>query len=352
MTTETLPHPHQDLISQVQHNCDISDAQHAGNFTLCIYLLKMREYYRWMQQLEYSDNLDNDGMGQWLREKEDIWDRVIDQPFKPLSINGNEFDPFDHVSINRQLQSGTLFYHAGIGHKAVQHFVLAELLEQRLEHGISIHITGREYARDLTAPPAVSTGKSMIIRRQSLTRMCWERYQEWNWSRLQNPMGKALSFYPFEQSISVALEQMVEKELDTLIQHEIGEVQISLKHGDSWKNVMSAILGTRAELLARAIRDHYADCLTTLPFLCARNDPASLNFYFANLTALRKQLFPSALTAYQRWSEQGEISILADLAQESVDHWRKSFQSVLEIGNGSTQNASDEICLALDSAIL
>ena len=35
------------LSDTVQLNCHISDARHAGNYTLCIYLLKMREFYRW-----------------------------------------------------------------------------------------------------------------------------------------------------------------------------------------------------------------------------------------------------------------------------------------------------------------
>ncbi|MCS6786726.1 MAG: hypothetical protein NZ524_06820, partial [Thiobacillaceae bacterium] len=35
------------LINAVQRNCDISDAQYAGDLTLCTFLLKMRELYRW-----------------------------------------------------------------------------------------------------------------------------------------------------------------------------------------------------------------------------------------------------------------------------------------------------------------
>ncbi len=54
-TLSPLTDMQQELISQVQHNCDISDANHAGNYTLCIYLLKMREYYRWIHALDFSD---------------------------------------------------------------------------------------------------------------------------------------------------------------------------------------------------------------------------------------------------------------------------------------------------------
>ena len=32
------------LVNTVQKNCHISDARHAGDFTLCIFLLKMMEH--------------------------------------------------------------------------------------------------------------------------------------------------------------------------------------------------------------------------------------------------------------------------------------------------------------------
>ena len=35
------------IVSAVQKNCHISDAQFASDLTLCTFLLKMRELYRW-----------------------------------------------------------------------------------------------------------------------------------------------------------------------------------------------------------------------------------------------------------------------------------------------------------------
>ncbi len=352
MTIETLPPEHQDLVQQVQYNCDISDANHAGNFTLCIYLLKMREYYRWIQALDYADSLDSERMGQWLRDKEETWDQVVDNPFRPLHWDGQEFDPFDHAALNQKINAEALFYHAGIGQKSAQHFFISDLIDQRQHQNRHIYITGIEYARDLTAPPAISTADSIVIRRQSLQRMCWERYQEWNWSRLDNPMGKALSFYPFDTSIPDALAQMVDRELETLIQHELGELWISDQYGADWRGMMLGLLGTRAELMARAVRDHLADSLTTLPFLVAQNDPASLHFYFANLTAMRKELFPSAMRTYQRWQKDEDNKVLLDLAQESTAHWQPLLESIVAISQTSEQNAAAEICQAIDNAKL
>jgi hypothetical protein len=34
------------LRDSVQRNCHLADAEHARDYSLCIYLLKMREYYR------------------------------------------------------------------------------------------------------------------------------------------------------------------------------------------------------------------------------------------------------------------------------------------------------------------
>ena len=108
-----------DLVSQVQYNCDISDANHAGDYTLCIYLLKMREYYRWIHALDFADNFESDSMAQWLREKEDTWDAVMDEPFQDIQLDDASYDPFDSSAINSSIHQQRLFYHAGIGQKAV-----------------------------------------------------------------------------------------------------------------------------------------------------------------------------------------------------------------------------------------
>jgi hypothetical protein len=333
----------QSVIEQVQYNCDISDANHAGNYTLCIYLLKMREYYRWLHALEFSDEFDGEAMSQWLRDKEETWDTVIDQEYRSIKLHERQFDAFDNVAINAELQQHDLFYHAGIGGKGIQHFFVADKIANYQQDGIDITITGQEYARDLTAPPAMSTQNEIIVRQQSLKRMCWERYQEWHWNQYSNPMGQALAFYPFDDSISLALQLMVETEQNTLIQHELGEMQITLEFADQWPAMMLGLLGSKAELLARSVRDHLADCLTTLPYLIEHNNPASLHFYFANLTYMRKELFPSAVAAYQHWSESGKTDALHDLTHSAADHWHKTLQSILAVAAQNPQNPAPSI---------
>ena len=42
------------LVDAVQTNCDIADARHAADLPLCIYLLQMREFYRWEHGLTFG----------------------------------------------------------------------------------------------------------------------------------------------------------------------------------------------------------------------------------------------------------------------------------------------------------
>lgn len=337
------------LVKQVQFNCDISDANHAGNYTLCIYLLKMREYYRWIHALEFTEDFDNNRMTQWLRQKEDTWDQVAELAFREICVNQHCFDPFNSKEINQHLQPQRLFYHAGIGEKAVQHFFIAELESDYHQDGIGIRVTGKEYARDLTAPPAISNQGQIIIRLESLKRMCWERYQEWNWSRLENPMATALAYYPFDESIPDALEQMVTIEKETLIHHEIGEMQVTERFGQAWPELMLKLLGGKAEILARAIRDNLADSLTTLPYLLNQDNPAPIHFYFANLAHLRKQLFPTAVQAYRNWTKSNDRSELEDLIPQAAHHWNSLISQSLAIADASPQNPAPDIIQLIEN---
>lgn len=351
-TPLTLNTDHLKLVKEVQYNCDISDANHAGSYTLCIYLLKMREYYRWKHELDFSDTFDSDNMAQWLRKKETAWDRLADEPFKPINLAAHQFDPFDSRGINTQIINDRLFYHAGIGQKAVQHFFIADLVDDFIQNDIQISITGKEYARDLTAPPALSTQNEIVIRQESLKRMCWERYQEWQWNQYDNPMGTALSYYPFNDSVTEALQQMVDVEQNTLMQHELGEMHISQQFGANWSSMMLSLLGSKAELMSRAVRDNLADCLFTLPDLIERNNPASIHFYFANLTYMRKDIFPTAIEAYRRWVENGDVKTLTALTHTSVSHWQKTITSILDIYHHDKQNPVPQIISLIENARL
>ena len=84
------------------------------------------------------------------------------------------------------------------------------------------------------------------------------------------------AYYDFENNLELALDQMLDKELDAVLLHERGEYLAGLELGETWNTLLTELGHSAAELMARAIRDHWADCRVTLPVLLQREDAASV----------------------------------------------------------------------------
>ncbi len=331
------------LCEIVQKNCDIADAQHAANYTLCVYLLKMREYFRWENGYSYTDTLPKEEIGNWVQARENLWESLEEQSFLPISIDGKEFDPFDTENINQALASKGYVYSGGIGLRAAPHFFLAKLEDKEEYNDFTIYVSSDECARDLTAPPAMTLGKNVFIRREALRRYLWEKFQEWKWHEYENSMAKALSYYDFENDIDGALDAMTENEIDAVAFHEIGEFIASQELGENWREMIINLPRSRAEMTARAVKDLLADCLSTLPGLIENENYASLHFYAANLVAMRKELFPSFLKAYQEWVETNNIKALKKIVAAGTKHWKQVASEMLNSFDQFGTKKTDEL---------
>lgn len=327
-------HPHHELIQTVQRNCHIADARHAGDYTLCVYLLKMREFYRWERGVSFQQVLTSDDVGDWLTQREAVWNDLDEHDYAALPIAGTHFEPFANESINAELNPHGLVYSAGYGRRCRPLFFLAEL-EQKIEQdGYTILVAGRELARDVEAPPAMNQGKHVFIRRESLRRMLWEKVEEWRWNPVDSPLGRAIAAYDFDSDVEAALDAMAAAETAMIVAHEIGEVKAGQVLGDAaWQQMLFALPASHADIMLRAVRDLLADCLHTLPELLARDTPASLHFYFGNLTAMRKKLAPELLAAYQHWHDTGDTQKLAAYAAWGAQHWAQVGQRALALFN-------------------
>ncbi len=318
------------LCETVQKNCDISDAHHAANYTLCVYLLKMREYYRWENGYSYNDVLPKEDVGNWVQERETLWEEIEDHSYIPLKIDGKEYDPFDTENINKVLAPKGYVYSGGIGVRSAPHFFLAKLEEKEVYNDFTMYVSADECARDLTAPPAMTQGKNVFIRREALRRYLWEKFTEWQWNKYENAMSRALSYYDFENNVDQALDHMTDNELEAVALHEIGELIATKELGEDWREMIVNLPRSRAEFMARAVKDLLADCLSTLPGLIENYNPASLHFYSANLAAMRKELFPSFQSAYQNWIETEDIKPMKVLVAKGVQHWSNLAKKMLQ----------------------
>ena len=306
------------LIAAVQRNCDIADARHAGELTMCIYLLRMRDFYCWERELPPGRDVARAEVGGWLEKRERHWETIEAATYGNLPLPSGTTDPFDNTHINAVLGEQGLVYSAGYGRRGRPQFFLGELACAETRGRRQIRVSGREFARDVEAHPGMLLGDTVYVRTETLRRWLWERFEEWRWSRKNEALGRALACYPFTTDPEAALEAMTRVETESIILHELGEAVVGAELGDAWAAMLGDVAGTRIEIEARALRDLAADCASTLPALVERGNPASIHFHFANLTGMRRELDPALASAYRRWAEDGDGAALARAAAQGL----------------------------------
>jgi hypothetical protein len=318
------------LIDAVQRNCHIADARHARDMTMCNYLLEMREFYRWEHALRPDQPPPRDEVGHWLREREALWDAVADEDFAALPVANASIDPFAVDAVNAAVAQLGLGYGAGIGRFGRPHFFLGRLERSEEVDGLRIVVSNCEYARDLAAIPAALQGDTVVVRREALRQWLWEKAEAWGVKQVAGPMRQALSLWGWFDDAGAALDRMADAEIATLILHERGEHQAGAILGPAWEAMLTGLSSRRAELLARAVRDHWADCLVTLPVLVERAAWASLHFWFANLEGMRRQIFPRMAEAGAAWAADGDPAPVIAAARAGLAHWQAVAQRLLD----------------------
>jgi hypothetical protein len=319
------------LVAAVRTNCHISDARHARDMTLCTYLLEMRELYRWEQGIAFGAPMARAEVGAWMSEREVLWSSLETAEHVPLPFPGGPVDPFDVDAANHALAGQRLVYGAGIGRFGKPQFFLGALQRDEWRDGMRILVAGSEHARDLSAAPAALRGGTIYLRLEALRRLLWEKAEAWTGKRGDGAFKAALDGYGFAEAPGAAIEKMAVGEAESLILHELGEAEAGRALGPAWEVMLGGLANRRAELFARAARDHLADCLVTLPALLERGASASVHFWFANLDGPRQPLVPALTAAYAAWQQGDGGRALRDTVQAGAAHWRRVCGEILAL---------------------
>jgi hypothetical protein len=270
-------------------------------------------------------------VGAWMNQREQLWEAIEAAPFEALPLAGANTDPFAVGMVNQFLVPHGLVYSGGYGRSCKPHFFLGQLLREDRREGHRVFVSACEYARDLDAPPGMMLDGTIFVRTEALRRWLWERYEEWRWNQRNEALGRALAGYGFERDAEAALREMTECETESVILHELGEVLVGKALGGAWENLLGELLRSRGEIGVRAVRDLYADCLSTLPGLLARRNPAAIHFYFANLVGMRRKLFPLLAAGYRDWLESGSLAGLERATGKGREHWRDLACDMVEL---------------------
>lgn len=337
------------LVQAVQANCHIADARQAGDLPLCIYLLQMRELFRWEQGLAFGAQIDRAALGQWLAQREALWAELEGQAFVPLVFGPSRFVVFDADGINAELAPLGLVYGAGFAAAGRPSFFLAESFASSwLEGGLPLHECGAELARCLFAPAAaLSGGRGIVLRRESLARWLWEKFETFSLRRADGPMKALAQAYGLNDAsdFAGALPRMLHELRETLVLHERGEFSAAQWLEPHWA-AMRLGLGPdqrRTDLCVRAVRDHIADLETTLPALIERGPEAALHFWFANYEGLRQDLFPNLIQGYAAWRNGDAGRSLMGLARDGAVHFRALAAQVLDLHQSQGESAGPAI---------
>jgi hypothetical protein len=296
------------FIQDIQHNCDISDARDHGIYSMCTMILKLRNLYKWENQLQPWEEPAPADLLDWIEAKENGWATIAGESFRPLSISGKPLDPMDLEEINSALQGHQVVYGAGYGQSMKSVFFLAEKIERRRSEGCPILILGKELAREMASPFAMVQDGLIIIRREALRFFFWDQIQEVR--SCSNSLQQALQHYGVFNNTTLdrdrlksALDHIVDEEMNLFIYHEIGEILQTTFTSGSLRTIIGHFPGTVIEHVGRAVKDILADTHPRglLSYIARNRREASLGFYITFLDGLRERLFPEIIKAWQRF---------------------------------------------------
>ncbi len=165
-------------------------------------------------------------------------------------------------------------------------------------------------------------------------------------------MAYAVKAYSGMDDIGLALKEMTDNEIDSMVNHEIGEIKAGEILGEDWEHMLASLACTQTELKLRAIRDLLADCISTLPRLIGSGNTPSIHFYFGNFTGMRKHLFPGLLRSYHQWVDTGNIEHIHSACVTGKTHWQNVASDIQNIFMRERDKTSIDIESMIDKVIL
>ncbi|MFO1218305.1 MAG: hypothetical protein U1E89_08055 [Burkholderiaceae bacterium] len=341
------------LVRAVQRNAHIADARHAADLPLCIFLLQMREYYRWESGLGFDAAIDRGALGHWLAERERLWDGLEDASYATLPWAGRCFDPLDADALNRELLPRGWVYTAAWDGARRPLFALAALrrAEPAGHDTPALLDCAEEFARSLLAPPAALVGaRTIVLRREALARWLWER-AEIALQRTPSPPWRALAdAFALHDAPRFAAAQagLVDALLPMLEWHERGEFRAAQRLEPLWAALRLALRQRPVDAPVRAVRDLLVDLETTLPALLDADARWALHGWFAMFEGWRERLCPALRPAYETWCDGDGGAALRTAADEGARHFAALAQELLALHASAGDAAAAAITERLD----
>jgi hypothetical protein len=335
------------LARQVKLNCNISDAQFWGYYSICGLLMRLRELYRDEKSLDLWERIPRELISEWIGSTETLWKNLEGRELEPLEIDGRLYDPFEVDGINRVLASRQIVYAAGYGRFNKPTFFLAELSDKKELYDYRIYYAGKELCRDLSTSVAMLQGRCIFMRLDCLKALVWDKFQELRARRFGGLLREAFSSCGIQASdkdsgeLFGRIRDLAFRISDIFLFHELGEAYED-ERSEEWLNVLHVNRDRSTEFYMRAVKDVMADTsdMGPLKHLIETRDVPLLNFQTAFMDGLRRELFPEMMNSFQIFVEKGDWSVIeearrtgygraADLREHVLRLWKEKKEDIV-----------------------
>ncbi len=312
----------QDIIRQIKHNCNVSDAQNWGYYSICGLLMRMRELFQHEHAFMPWDPVSSHDVSQWISGRESLWKELEDTPLTEIVFEGKTYDPFDSTGLNKILEPLGFVYGSGLGTFGKPQFFLGQLQEKREIYDYMVHAVGIELCRDLSLDPALLQGRCIYVRHDAIVTILWDRFQAMTSRQCGSLFEEVFSRYGIAKDAEISeiflrkMEGIIHAATDLFILHEIGEA-FEDEPSEEWLRIIADVGDKFCELYLRGLKDVIADTSGMGPLrkIIKEEDENLLALYVALLDGIRKDLFPAIIPAFREFRDTNKWDVIEQARQ-------------------------------------
>jgi hypothetical protein len=321
----------------ILHNCDVTDAKHAGLYSVCGLVMRLRDLYKWERRLPPWQEDESAKVLEWIGDRETRWEGLMTADYQPLTLDRHTADAFDTKTVNQWIQPNGLYYGAGYAHSLKPTFFLAEVEDRLVVQGRVVWILGREHARDLLTLPAFSQDSQVVLRTEAGRMYLWDQILY-----LSNSGRRAFDFALKACGLENQQHETIRRDFDTIwdanktiyVRHEIGEIEDHVFDRNIWQGMLADYPHTPVELFVRTLKDLLADTNPkgTLPHLIAQRNKAGLGLYVAFGNGITRSLTQPIICAFDDFLEDAaDWDAMACATQKMREAIKGHTRRVLEV---------------------
>ncbi|GAB5046283.1 Sfum_1244 family protein [Thermodesulfovibrio sp. TK110] len=316
-----------EFFKTVRYNCDVSDANYWGYFSICTLLLRLRELYKIERGLEPWDSISNDEILPWIEKKEAVWKELENASLIPFQINGKSYSPFDIDEINSIIVNNGFVYGAGFALFMKPSFFVGSIYKFEKIDGYNVYFVDREIVRDIFSSPGMSVGDTIFIRLTDIKYRLWEDLQSWsvkNCHELISKSGISHEYSPQE------FKKIVDIYSKIVLYHEIAEQELN---SSCWNEIIKKCDNSKTEHILRGIIDFVADFSEKGPIHKAflERNKELLSLYILTQGAYQKKILKPILLQIQKALISEDWQKIEEIRNLEFNRWKNKHEEIQEI---------------------